>query len=335
VTLTLPGGAQYSQSVSGRKDTTVPLEVSLLGSLHVGSAGPATPVAVTLDGESRGWAPVDAANLQPGAHELEFRSPGQPPWAQTVVVPPRGEARVTARPFDLPATGVLQVTATMIDDDGNHDLRGAAVIVDGVRRGATPLELELARGPHSVRVEYHGETAGVQVIDLPGGNERYAGFTFGAGGPPGALVLRSPLGTIARDAATPVTVALPGLMPREMREVWLHVRTPDGAWRRYPMTLHDGDGGLTASTVFPAASLDARGDAPFYVSALVTSGVEYFTDIRNAASAPKPRPRVARVRLTPTSIAPASTAPAESAPTPAAAPANAAPPAAPPTTSTP
>jgi len=68
------------------------------------------------------------------------------------------------------------------------------------RRGVTPLTLELPRGPHSMRAEYQGEEVPVQVIDLPGGNERYASFTFGTGGVSPKLVLKSPLSATSRDA---------------------------------------------------------------------------------------------------------------------------------------
>jgi hypothetical protein len=131
-----------------------------------------TPIAVTLDGAPRGFAPVRVTNLDPGAHDLEFSTTGQPPWSETVRVPVRGEVRVVARPFELPATGVIQVRATMTDADGTTDLEGAKVWVDGERRGSTPLMLELPRGPHSLRLQYRDETLPVQVIDLPGGNER-------------------------------------------------------------------------------------------------------------------------------------------------------------------
>jgi hypothetical protein len=62
----------------------------------------------------------------------------------------------------------------------HEPLEGATVWVDGERRGYTPLVLELPRGPHSARVEYRGESAPVEVIDLPGGNQRFATFELGS-----------------------------------------------------------------------------------------------------------------------------------------------------------
>ncbi len=282
--LSLPDLGSVASVVHGTRGATVPLDVTLTGTLQVSAPDASTPVAIVLDGDSRGYAPLQVKGISPGAHELEFTSPGQPPWSQTVTVPIRGDVRVVARPFDLPASGVIHVVATYTDDDGSRDLKGAAVFVDGERRGSTPVTVELARGPHSIRAEYRGEFVPVQVIDLPGGNERYATFSFGTGAMFPKLVLQSPLGPVARDVSTPVTVSLQGLTPRDVREMWLHVRAPDGAWRRYPMTLMSAPSGPVGVVVFPTTMLDARGEAPFYVSLLVTTGEEYFTDV---AGAPK------------------------------------------------
>ena len=91
-----------------------------------------------------------------------------------------GERReVLAYPLQSPATGLIQVRATMTGSDGAQPLQGARVWIDAEPRGITPLTLELPRGPHSVRVSYQQEDAPVQVIDLPGGNQRFATFELG------------------------------------------------------------------------------------------------------------------------------------------------------------
>src|SRR5207249_8270846 len=131
----------------------------------------------------------------------------------------RGDVRIVARPFDLPTTGIIHVAATFLDDEGNRELKGASVMVDGERRGATPLTLELARGPHSLRAEYGGESLPVQVIDLPGGNERYASFSFGTVAFYPKLVIRSPREPVSRDVATPVNVMAMGLAAKDVREI--------------------------------------------------------------------------------------------------------------------
>ena len=323
VGLTLPGLGTVTTTVIGTPGASVDVEVPLTGTLAIAPPNASTPVSVTIDGEAFGLAPVALRKLAPGVHELSYTSPGQSPWSQTVTVPLRGDVRVVARPFNLPAAGVIHVDATWIDDDGSSDLRGATVIIDCERRGVTPLTLELPRGPHSMRAEYQGEEVPVQVIDLPGGNERYASFTFGTGGVFPRLVLKSPLSADSRDAT--VRVALQDLSAGDVREAWLHVRSESGSWRRYPMNIVNGDADPLAVVTFPASSPDSRGEAPFYVSALISSGEEYFTEVYgngvHATSLPARKPPVikhaastsrstaATVRITPSAKAPADAAP--------------------------
>src|SRR5207247_10381284 len=117
----------------------------------------------------------------PGPHQVEFSGPGMAPWGQTIEVRVREELQLVARPFDSPQTGLIEVRGTVSGDQGTEEIKGDPVWVDGVRRGVTPVTLELPSGPHSVRVEHHGEVPPVQVIDLPGGNQRFATFQFGTG----------------------------------------------------------------------------------------------------------------------------------------------------------
>ena len=67
--------------------------------------------------------------------------------------------------------------------------------------------------------------------------------------------------------------------------MWLHVRTPEGAWRRYPMTVMKATGGVVGVVVFPTVLFDARGKTIWYVSALAPTGDEYFTEMQPAVAA--------------------------------------------------
>lgn len=279
--LSMPDLGQWVTTVDGMKGERVAVAAPLTGSLQV-LADAMSLIAVTVDGEPRGYAPIRLSGVAPGPHELEFTTPDQPAWVQFVRVPIGTDIVVNARPKELPATGVIEVRTVQAGDDGSHQVNGAAVFVDGVRRGSTPIELELPRGPHSVRTELAGQTSAVQVIDLPGGNERYATFTFGAGGEPARLVLESPHGSVARDGSTPVSALLVGVPPRLTREFWLHVCMPTGAWMRYPMATSEVGGVMTATVPFPPTALDDQGDARFYVSVLSQTGEEWFSEIHHA-----------------------------------------------------
>jgi hypothetical protein len=198
-------------------------------------------------------------------------------------------AQLMARAVTSPATGLLEVRAMWSDAEGSEPLDGATVYIDGERRGVTPLSLELPRGPHSVRVESRGEESPVQVIELPGGNQRFANFELGLGiERPKIEVLGVPV-RLSRDQPGVISAALQGVREGDAREMWLHVRPPDGDWRRLPMMMMKAPGGLVGSAVIPMTFLDAQGRVPFYVSALSVSGDDYFSEMQTA-QAPPARP---------------------------------------------
>ena len=229
----------------------------------------------------RGLAPVTVDSLAPGVHQVQFWSPGAGSWDQIVEVRVREAAEVAARPFASPATGVLEIRAMLSGEGAPQSVSGASVWLDGAPRGVTPLKLELARGPHSVRISWHGQDSPVQLIDLPGGNQRFASFELGGEvehprlkvAPPGRLIP----GTPALVSAT-----LEGLSIADVREMWLHVSTPEGQWRRYPMNVIKAPGGAVGTLLFPTGQLDTHGRASFYVSVSTRSGDELFTEIQAA-----------------------------------------------------
>src|SRR5262249_32632410 len=141
----------------------------------------------------------------------------------------------------------------------------------------TPLTLEISRGPHSVRVEHGGAIAPVQVVDLPGGNERFLSFEFGS--PPSLRFVHQPLSRISVIQPPLVSATLVGTPQPKVKEMWLNVRTPEGSYRRYAMTLLAAPGSTAGAVVFPIGLLDADGKSRYYVSAATMDGEEYFTEI--------------------------------------------------------
>lgn len=274
--------------VRGERGDQVVLDAPLWGSLSVHSADAALPIAVTLDGQSIGFAPVTADSVMPGPHELRFSGPGMPSWGETVPVRVGEAAEVIARPMTSPATGVLEVRATLPDESGTQDLTGATVWIDGEKRGLTPLPLELPRGPHSVRVEYRGEGAPVQVIDLPGGNQRFATFELGLDLDRPSLSALAPPARIPLDAPVVLSGSLEGVSGTEVREMWLHVKAPDGPWRRYQMVMLKAETGVVGVAMFPPGMFDEHGLVRYYVSASIQTGDEYFTEVLTAQMAAPP-----------------------------------------------
>ncbi len=284
ITLSLSDEGGSTHAVEGKRGERVTLDVALWGGLRIDAPPGSAPLSVTVDGMPRGYAPLVMDRLSPGIHRLQFSGPGVAPWEQTVEVHVNRTAEVLARPVVAPPTGVLEVRARLSDETGAEPLAGAAVRIDGQQRGVTPLRLELPRGPHSVRVSYQGEMSAVQVIDLPGGNQRYAtldvGLDLDAPRLSASLPRRVPLGS-----PTVLTATLDGAREGDAREMWLHVRTPEGAWRRYAMSLMKGQGGLVGVAVFPTDLFDRGGRTSWYVSALAPTGDEYFTEIQPAQTA--------------------------------------------------
>lgn len=283
VTFSMPDLGEHVITVSGRKGERIPVDEPLHGSLEVVPADAAVPIQVSVDRKPLGYAPVTVESIEPGLHEVMFSGPGMPAWAQTVQVGIRRPAQVIAQPMTSPATGVLRVQATLDDEQGSSPLSGAQVFIDGELKGTTPLQIELQRGPHSIRVQWRGETAPIQVIDLPGGNQRFSTFAFGLDmEQPILRPVQPPRSIDARQPAV-VSASLEGMSVNVVREAWLHVRTSEGLWRRSAMSVMRAPKGVVVSTVFPAHATEDQSAVRWYMSAVTLQGDEYFTDMQRTA----------------------------------------------------
>ncbi|HVP14768.1 MAG TPA: PEGA domain-containing protein [Terriglobales bacterium] len=281
--LSISGVGGSMHAVQGRRGERVALDVQLRGGLAIRVPEGSVPTEVAIDGVPQGFLPLTVDQLAPGIHRLQFSGPGLSPWEQTVEVQVGRVTEMTAAPIASPPTGVLDVRATLADEAGSEPLPGAAIWIDGEKRGVTPLRLELPRGPHSVRATYREEEAAVEVIELPGGNERFVTLEFGV------VIDRPRLQAVLPEAVpldrpTVLSATLDRARPGDVREMWLHVRTPEGAWRRYPMNVMKAEDGVAGVTVFPVVLFDANGRTAWYVSAMTPMGDEYFTEIQTAQS---------------------------------------------------
>jgi hypothetical protein len=281
ITLSLSRYGARTIDVTGRRGERVPISVTLWGSIQVRlPRHDDTPVHVSVDGEDRGLAPTFLDHITPGPHDLEFAVSAQQQWGRTIEVRIGDVTEVTAHTFDTPATGILEVGAAVEDESGTSNV-GARVWVDGKPRGKTPLTMNLPRGPHSVRGEYDGEQSAVQVIDLPGGNRRFANIRFENDAETFRLVTRIERAQTRGSMA--VTATLRGVRALDLASMWLHVRCGDGVWRRLPMEIAPISGGASGTTELQPSEL-LKGSVPvYYVSALRITGEEYFTEIAPAS----------------------------------------------------
>lgn len=114
---------------------------------------------VSIDGEVAGPTPLDKP-LRPGDYWIVVRVPWHLPFEQRVTI--EAGKTVDLAPALRPAVK-LSITSTP---------PGAAVFVDGVRRGVTPLELDVALGEHALIVERAGYQRFTQQVKLVEGVPR-------------------------------------------------------------------------------------------------------------------------------------------------------------------
>lgn len=116
-------------------------------------------LSVKIDGSPRGTTPVKAT-LPAGQHQLEIEVGGQP-RVIPITITAGGQVSQYIEAPAAPATGRLQVTS---------EPAGAAVLVDGERKGTAPLLVsDLAVGRHRVELQADGTTRQQEVTIEPGG----------------------------------------------------------------------------------------------------------------------------------------------------------------------
>jgi hypothetical protein len=141
----------------------VPMQRTMMGAIDIkGDADPnVAGVPVVVDGQPAGTVPT-TLKLRAGRHLVEIKKPGFDPFsqwveiqdAQTLVLMPQLRAIVVAK-------------ARLVID---ADLPQAEVLVDGVRRGTTPLALDdLPLGDHVVEVRKPPARPWTKTVTLAAG----------------------------------------------------------------------------------------------------------------------------------------------------------------------
>jgi PEGA domain-containing protein len=126
-----------------------------------------------VDGEARGPVPGTVSGIAPGWHVMSLRSGPNLRYEDARAMAP-GEVvplRVPAPPPE--GKGRLIVRSRRMEQSGMVETQARAVRVDGRYRGATPLELNVPAGYHSVAVEEPGQPILVQVLRIETGSTRY------------------------------------------------------------------------------------------------------------------------------------------------------------------
>lgn len=148
------------------------------GSILV-SGPPGAPVF--LDGTPRGSTPTVIDGVAVGAHTVEIRPPGLPPYSQSVTVLAGRRATVA-----MPAQqgGTLRVLASA---------PGAVISIDGEVLGPSPASREgLAAGEHIVEATAEGYQRARQTVTVEAGQQRVVSLDMEqVVGEPGRIVVES------------------------------------------------------------------------------------------------------------------------------------------------
>jgi len=126
-----------------------------------------------VDGQSRGAVPGTIGGIAPGWHVMSLRS-----GPNLLYEDARRMSSGEVVPLSVPAPppegkGRLIVRSRRMEQSGMVETQARAVRVDGRYRGATPLELNIPAGYHSVAVEEPGQAVLVQVLRVESGSTRY------------------------------------------------------------------------------------------------------------------------------------------------------------------
>ena len=126
-----------------------------------------------VDGQPRGPVPGTVSGIAPGWHVMSLRS-----GPNLVYEDARAMASGEVVPLSVPTPppdgkGRLIVRSRRMEQSGMVETQARAVRVDGRYRGATPLELNVPAGYHSVAVEEPGQPILVQVLRIESGSTRY------------------------------------------------------------------------------------------------------------------------------------------------------------------
>jgi hypothetical protein len=250
-----PDGPLWSTRLELQPNAADTLHPVLGGEIVVEVDRQAPSGPLFLDGRMAGTAPGTLSRVGPGWHTLSIRDgerilfedacavrPGEVTVVQVPPVPPRGKGRMVVRARFLSEEGLVEET-------------GRPVWVDGENRGATPLDLTLPSGFHSVRVDRDGEPAAVEVFFLEAGRARYVNAEFGRGASL-AVSVSAPAGASSRGpVAIPVRVTGDG-GPLTLTDGALFVVRPgQGRPLSVPLVPSGTDPGLWVAVV-PADLLE-------------------------------------------------------------------------------
>jgi hypothetical protein len=257
-------------------------EVAWTGSLGLASADTSAKLRVSFDGQSWGALPLWRDDVPVGRHRLSFRGEGIRPWEEEVKIKDGQSTRVSAEPVRVPDIGLVTARAERVSRDGLEDVEGASVFVDGKPAGATPVDLRLTPGPHSVRIVAGAERGPVHLIDVQPGGRFYARTTFGRPADP-AVEFEAPV-RISRAAPPTLSVGLVADVPLPVRRMRLFVqKAGETTWSAAEIAVARDQRPARGVLVFPVAGLGGIATARYYVEIETREGEEFYSEVRTVS----------------------------------------------------
>jgi len=161
-TIFMANGSPIAASIQNGTITIGSTPPLLTGTLNVTSSP--SPANVLLDGVFKGTTPIVIPNVSTGIHTVRVEKTGYSPLENLVEVSTGLTTNVHAVLSEIPPTpvnGTLDVQTTPT---------GAAVSLDGVSRGVTPLTIpDIPAGIHTLRLEKTGYTIWENPVTINAG----------------------------------------------------------------------------------------------------------------------------------------------------------------------
>ncbi|MEP7028793.1 MAG: PEGA domain-containing protein [Candidatus Eisenbacteria bacterium] len=274
------GYGEYASAgftVDGVRGSVVRRDFAWSGSLGIASSDSTVRLAVMLDGVALGHTPLWRDAVPVGRHRLGFTAPGVRAWEEEVQVRAGQSARVSADPVKVPNYGLVTARAQLVSSDGVQDMDGVPVFVDGQHAGATPLDLKLSPGPHSVRIARAAGAPSIHLIDVQPGGRFFASAEFGR--PADPMVAFDPPARVSRSAPPRLAIRLAADLPLPVRQASVFLRTDGGAFVRLPVAWTAGSGSGQGVFDFPVDRLGAAKSVTYYVELETREGEEYFSEL--------------------------------------------------------
>lgn len=267
---------EWTGNVAVQPGDTANVSVAFMGGIAVNSR-PVDGLSVILDGEPRGFTPCVLESVPAGVHVVKVEGKGFSTWEEEVLVTQSGISEVDVIPGKLPETGLVQITARHVTEEGYEESNGRGVFVDRRKVGATPLRTALKPGYHSIRVAgTKGEPPSVTVIQVRPGGKHFIRAEFAGVQPIEVDCLET---RVSSGGQAIIYASLSGSNEAEISRVELYLEKSDSGragWET--MTLLPGSHSIYAAAV-PEGFASGDGQLRYFVRVTTSDGLEYFSEV--------------------------------------------------------